>query len=859
MNGLTRWSDLSAASRLSAQAIFLAVLCAAPWMFGAYEFQAQWGLYAGLLLCGSLAVLAVGALAIQPRPFRECHPGVPTLILPVIGALVFGAVQLVPWPGIVPEVGELPVISRYPESTRLELAKLAFGALAFLSSVVLFDTRPAQRWLFGTLALNGAALAAFGIAQKVSWNEKLYWTWELTQGGQPFASYVNRNSAAGYLNLCLAGAVGLLIWAIARRKERFSAARDETIAGRILRVLLSIDGWQAFAGSCLVLIVAGVLASVSRSGIAAMILALSATAVVGLRTTTSEERPRRRLRTALLTLTFLIPVIGLLAWSGLLEPLRVRLTTDRVLDDARFENWADGLRAAQHYGLVGSGFGTYRYAYLSFETRATPLWFVNADNQYLEALVEGGAVGLTLVAAAVGLLCLAVWRIARVQEGEAPAEPRAPGPSTTRSATGLASAAVILLVGQLSQAVFDYGLIMPANLLTFAALCGAISASAVERGSLRGWVSLPLPALAQVVLLVLLVANGTAAFGPIARAAKAEALRPRVRRLDMPGVLSPGALQEAIRDARRAAALQPGDATLHAETADLLIHQYRMAQLDTVSGNWERTDLAGLHARASELARTGDTAGLKTLRTATAVQRSLKPARAHLLAARSACPILPRIDLRIAALAFLDSDDPRGLAEIERAVRLTPTDPEVWFSAGVLALNSRELQTGHRYWKRSLALSPKHLPAAVRRLREFSPLSEAWIEDLLPDEPELLVEIARQLAKDAPYEKLSRLVANRAEQVLQSRGNQIAEGERQRLLGVARIAGGRRAEAVRPYEEALTLAPGNAEWRLEYARLLLSLGQADAAEKQAVALVRLDPQRQEYRDLLEDALRKRRP
>ena len=84
-----------------------------------------------------------------------------------------------------------------------------------------------------------AELMIVGNDQKVSWNEKLYWTYELTQGGQPFASYVNRNSAAGYLNLCLAGAVGLLVWSIARhRRDRFPAPRDESIGGRLVRALV---------------------------------------------------------------------------------------------------------------------------------------------------------------------------------------------------------------------------------------------------------------------------------------------------------------------------------------------------------------------------------------------------------------------------------------------------------------------------------------------------------------------------------------------------------------------------------------------------------------------------------------------
>lgn len=826
----TRWSDVSAACRVSAQTILLAVLTAAPWMFGGHEFWAQWWLSAGVGVAGGLTVLSRLADADRQPSF------LPTLIVPAIGALVLGAVQLAPWPGIASEFGEAAVFSRYPEATRLALAKLSFGAIALLTAVGLFESHRARRCLFAVLALNGGALAAFGIAQKVSWNEKLYWTYGLTKGGQPFASYVNRNSAAGYLNLCLAGAVGLLIWTVVRQRG-WSPAEDEPWGRRILRALVRVDGLQAVAGTCLLLIVAGVFASVSRSGIGACVLAVTGAVAI---------QSRQRGRAALIAVVGLAGVLGLLATAGLLQPLEARFTTDRVLDDGRFEHWQDSLQTARHSGVFGYGCGTYRYAYMRFQQQPTSLWFVNADNQYLEGWVEGGLLGLGLIVIALALLIAAVWRLVAHR-----------ALSEDRDGDGMAAVGVIVVVAQTAQAYFDFGLTMPANLLTFAVLSGVIVSRAAQVSPARSAVAWPMPAFGQVGVWLLLLANGGVAFSLISRAAEAEALRPPAQKLDIPDMLRPGELAAAIRDATHAAAIQPGDAALHAELADLLIYEYRLASLPAASGNWERTDLAVLHARANDLVRNQETAALEKLRSAKPVQKSLKPARAHLLAARAACPILPRVDLRIAALSFLEGDDPRGLAEIARAVRLTPADPDVCFSAGVLAIGAGELAIGHRYWKQGLTLTHKHLPEALRRLKEYAPLSEAWVDDLLPDDTTLLVELARQFVKDPALKGLASAIARRAESLLEAGGDAAPNGERAQLRALVRIVLDRPSEAAADYEIALRRQPAQADWRLEYARLLLSLGRSAEAEKQALWLVRHDPERQEYRDLLEDVLRRR--
>ena len=102
-------------------------------------------------------------------------------------------------------------LSLYPARTRDQLSIYALGVAAFVAAAVLFRTRAAQTWLAAVVALNGAAVAFFGLVQYLTWNGMLFWTVPLRFGGGPFGPFVNRNHAGCYLNLCLGGAVAWLI------------------------------------------------------------------------------------------------------------------------------------------------------------------------------------------------------------------------------------------------------------------------------------------------------------------------------------------------------------------------------------------------------------------------------------------------------------------------------------------------------------------------------------------------------------------------------------------------------------------------------------------------------------------------
>src|SRR6516165_2747027 len=73
-----------------ARCVLLVVILAAPWCLGGVEFESQRLLYAGVLVsfgCWGLATIL---------PARDGSLSFPALAVPLVGALLVGAVQLLP-------------------------------------------------------------------------------------------------------------------------------------------------------------------------------------------------------------------------------------------------------------------------------------------------------------------------------------------------------------------------------------------------------------------------------------------------------------------------------------------------------------------------------------------------------------------------------------------------------------------------------------------------------------------------------------------------------------------------------------------------------------------------------------------
>lgn len=347
------------------------------------------------------------------------------------------------------------------------LVALFFATLLVASAVIRDRHSILAMLLIGTLA--GAVFSFLGISDAVrpqtpGLEQADFLTPE--NAGAPFGSFVNRNNAAGYLNLCLAMAAGLLVYSVL--KQRANSAIDaryevppehwwQRPIFAVQDVLRNIDARSMAILLIMCLIVAGIAISGSRGG---LLGAIAGTISASLLT---REKGAGMVKSLVITV-LAIGTLFILGTVGLIEQVSERLETIWASNhetDGRLTHWGDGLRAAWYYFPFGSGLGTYRYAYLPFQTSSAGAWFVNADGMHVEMLVEGG---LWFVLLVLTMLALSVADLTSLVHLK-----RAPHVSALITTGWFALGATLV-----SQS-FDFGITLPAMFMTLALILGSVA------------------------------------------------------------------------------------------------------------------------------------------------------------------------------------------------------------------------------------------------------------------------------------------------------------------------------------------------------------------------------------------------
>lgn len=805
--------------------VLIATLLAAPWAIGGAELWTQPWLFGGALAAAALAWLA----GVCGAPVRLSASA--TLLLALAALLIaIGAWQLAPHPHApvlahaelttalhILDGDDTPATARslYPAATRVQMGRMALALCAFVAAAWVFTDRAARQRLWVVLAVNGVALAGFGLVQRTSWNGRLFWTIPLQLGGQPFASFVNRNNAAEYLSLCLAGAVGLWFAGRARADnrgaERISTAPQpaETIVDR-----LPATTWSVL----ILLLFGGVLATLSRGG---AVSAAAGMVVVGVWAVTGR-------RTRLVVWPLLGIVVAAAVWIGLSQQggaLRVRLgsLSTAGVTDGRVQHWADMRDALHDFPQWGTGWGTYRYANKPYESRASESWYESADNQYLEWAVEGGA-GAAVIVALVWLVGAGVavgWR--RVDEW---------GEST-------ACAYMLTAVGL--QSFADCWWNTSATLLTLATLAGALSApgrrlddamlSPIDKVRLllesrRGRVS------SAVMGLCVLLAAGLG-WREVDAAAQSSLLRRRVPEDSSGAELAALEIDGLLAEGDRLLARRPDDAELQAALARLHYLGYRVRAATVLSSvapvrwsaaaRWERTSPEALFATLARYRQIGDAAALARFRESPPAEEHLTAMAEHVRAARRSCPILPHLGLYEALAELLAEHDPSPA--LRREAALSPARVALLHALARSAEMIGDAELFAVCLRRCLVLDPEqtltYVETARRRLAE-----PAIVAELLPAQPGPLLDVAES----------ARSAAGRALAVELAARSLVKPDvtEAVRRLSQGRIAWlrGDTATAIDEFAAAAAADPLNPRVRWHYARALHARGDTAAAREQ---------------------------
>lgn len=713
-------------------AIVVVSVAAIPWMLGGVIPLARLTLLAAAIVAGILSLLSSILLGRLPK-------SIPLLVLPLIGLAVLGLFQLrttsvsplaamqhtiVEVPSFLTEGITTASASLSPSDTRFNVAMFLSLSLVCLVSFQQFRTSKALGFGSLLLVVNAIVAAAVGLVQLFSTDGfflNSVWYFSSGSGRRSFATFVNPNNAAGWLCLGFAVCVGWLSYQLQRSSHqekqkygRLSMPKWEQIWHRSVNFTAELTAWQILWIVLVGFIAASVMATLSRGGIVALVLGV---AVASTLKSSARKLPA-------LVLVFVVcggGVYALLHWFDLDNKVQVELESLQEIDaasDTRTVLWLDSFQTLRDFPLTGSGLGTYKFAIMPYQSSDTLVWFRNAENQFVEMLVEGGLIGFLLFCfiGVTGLLTgLSGWRQRKNREIS---KSNSPDRVSRRVLGAIGLTAMLATLTQAIAATFDFGIGLPAAAAMLVLVLGACGGFLDQAGQSSRWIrriSIPCHPMVLICIQLCLIVAACGFVSDLAIAVEIdESIVAGEQIMSRPATVEKLEQLESIANRlQQDLKARPDDAEGLRVLAELTVAEVRWQTLlfadpavlnkESIDGTWSQFSLLAIVELLEDLRTEKPYARADLL---DCLQRVLKEREAVSLleGVRSACPLLPGIAMSLAQLAAI-GDRSALLQNVEHAVFVKPASTRTTFRLGMLTLRCDQPEIAKQLWQQSLNLS----------------------------------------------------------------------------------------------------------------------------------------------------------
>jgi O-antigen ligase len=635
-------------------------------------------------------------------------------------------------------------------------------------------------------AINGVLLALVGMGQLASSPPNVVF-WSFPTRGQVFGPFICRNHFAYYANLCLGLAAGLLLG------TRYFLAPPHNGRGthRAWRGLFR-DPRVLWLGTCLAILLAGLLACLSRGGVLG--LAIGGCVALGLMRTRAET-PRWIMGIGVMALAGL-----LVLWLGFDRVSRrwEAVWHDNVVAEARTTVWLRTLPLIERFPIWGSGLGTFGVVEPQLRQPGDP-WNIlhdHAHNDFLELWIEGGTAQLLVALILVGLV---------IRQGVL-AFRRHADSAMGRLALGALAGFIAVVV----QSFVDFGLHIPAVAVLAAVMAAMLANLAEVPAQIPEAAPQPAPlptglSLGALAQCAALVAVGLFLVSAGMRAEQAERYRLAAR--DVVGPRQLAYLRSAI-------ALAPDRAELHVQLADALRQAHHAPPSDPL----------------------------------------LREARLHIARARQLSPLSLDAQNWALYLETLGARNDQQTRALDRLLHLAPCDPGPWYEAGRRALARGERSEACRCWRNALLGGEGYLKRIVQAVPDALSTQELC-EQVLPANPAMIVTALDALAPIGLARQEEQRFLNTARDLLAGRADELPAEDRLLLARVhARMND--ESAARKAYQAALASKPWSAGVRLEFSEFLHRMGHYSEARQELQVLLAQEPTNQAAKRLQQEVLRR---
>lgn len=310
------------------------------------------------------------------------------------------------------------------------LTTIAYGLL-FCLTLLTVSSRGRLRFLATTLLVSGLIQALYGLVE-------LYSGWETQVNG----SFINYNHLAGYLGLCMALGIGLLL------ADLESWAGLLTWRQRLRQGLSVLFSRKILVRSFLVVMVIALVMTRSRMGNTAFFTSMT---VCGLIYILCKRREVGRPALVLFISLLIIDVWVVSAWFGL-DQLVERIRTTDLARENRDEVIRDAGTMWADYRLTGVGLGSYYAVFPYYRGSDVKGFYDHAHNDYAEFFSETGILGSAILSS---LVLLAGWTALQAVRTR-----------QDRLLTGMGFSSLMAMVTIAIHSTADFNLQIPANAAT---------------------------------------------------------------------------------------------------------------------------------------------------------------------------------------------------------------------------------------------------------------------------------------------------------------------------------------------------------------------------------------------------------
>ncbi len=762
--------------------------------------------------------------------------------------------------------------------TKRTLRLLTLCVACFFLATQVFRSRDFLIWFAGINAVNGAALACFGILQMTTFNGKLYWVYELTRGGQPFASFVNRNNAGGYLLLALACAFSICFWAYSKR-QKSTRVRESTyneLTSPLERVwfllrwfVAELTGFKLFVVILTILISVGLIATSSRGTFVALVFAIIISGIFILFAGVK--------KTAVLTfvVVFLVAAGGVV-FSGFNQKLFSRFddidTNTEISQDTRVQLWYDSMSMGRDFAITGSGVGTYKHLHSAYLQRNVDVTFVHAENQFVEAFVEAGVLGVILILVCIGLVGYSSYNIINGTE------------SARNIAIGVLG--IFAVSATASQNFFDFGLYAPSNSILLAIIVGGVCASD-RRGFSFGKLSdgknrsgkgrrrrISGKSKSQkssdknqssvtwksAVVLGLGVCLLFFSFISAMRTFQSSTLETALLNSRF-GALSPDSCTAKELDTAIKTISSSPKAVMNAESYQHLGKLYELKyqrenfrliakqsekrmNRGRAKAVWPKCSFINFHKTFALLRN--DPVALNTVRKDPNVKNNLELAFKAYTNACLSSPIAPLAKLRLCYLSTVFCDAETENKFIASASGLAPNNARQQFVCGSICFNKMNYEQATEYWTQALLLDSELIGDIIEKAKQkISPNIVA--EKILRKDPELILQVAEDYYQNDEDFASNQVLLNKAIKLIEGSEEDFSffGNESEFLLANAYFLTGKTTQGIELLKQVLLDQPKH-QWRFRLAEMYESIGDHPSALSEISECIKAAPLEARY-------------